>query len=139
MPAPVSPRILAVVNALPLRPSSRVLEIGCGPGAAARAVAARLTTGHILAIDRSAAAITRAAAVPVGRMSVRRVAAEDFTLEPGEKPYDLVFAIRVGGLDGRHPELGRRILQRLADATTPDARLFIDGGDPLREIAIPRS
>jgi cyclopropane fatty-acyl-phospholipid synthase-like methyltransferase len=28
----------AIVDALPLRPDSRVLEIGCGPGAAARAV-----------------------------------------------------------------------------------------------------
>jgi len=140
----VSPRILAVVNALPLRPDSRVLEIGCGPGAAARTVAARLTTGHILAVDRSAAAIAQAAAgaaeaVAAGRMSVRQVAAEDLVLEAGEEPYDLVFAIRVGGLDGRHPDVGRRILQRLAAATTPDARLFIDGGDPLRELPLPHA
>jgi trans-aconitate methyltransferase len=39
------------VAALPLQPHFRILEIGCGPGAAARAVAARLTTGHILAVD----------------------------------------------------------------------------------------
>jgi cyclopropane fatty-acyl-phospholipid synthase-like methyltransferase len=144
VPASVSPRILAVVDALPLRPDSRVLEIGCGPGAAARTVAARLGTGHILAVDRSAAAVDQARAgaaeaIAAGRMSVRRTAAQDFVLEPGEQPYDLVFAIRVGGLDGRHPEIGRRILERLARATTPDARLFIDGGNPLRELTIPRS
>ena len=143
MPASLSPRLAAIVNALPLRPHSRVLEIGCGPGAAARAVASRLGTGHILAVDRSAAAVAQAAAaaaeaVTAGRMIVRRAAAEDFVLEAGEEPYDLVFAIRVGGLDGRHPEVGRRILRRLADATTADARLFIDGGDPLRELSIPR-
>lgn len=68
-----------------------VLEIGCGPGAAARAVAARLTTGHILAIDRSAKAIAKASTASVtemvsGRMSVRQVAAEDFAPEPGEDP-----------------------------------------------------
>ena len=107
-------------------------------------VAARLDTGHILAVDRSAAAIAQAsagaaAAIRAGRMRVRHVAAEDFVLDDGEKPYDLVFAIRVGGLDGRHPEAGRRILRRIADATTADARLFIDGGDPLRELSIPRS
>ncbi|MEU4620355.1 methyltransferase domain-containing protein [Actinoplanes sp. NPDC023801] len=143
MPESVSPRLLAVVDALPLRPDSRVLEIGCGPGAAARTVAARLTTGHILAIDRSAAAVAQAlagaaGAIAAGRMSVRQVAAEDFELGAGEQPYDLVFAVRVGGLDGRHPALGRRILQRLAAATTPGARLFIDGGNPLREVPIPR-
>lgn len=140
----MSPRIVSIVNALPLLPHSRVLEIGCGPGAAARTVAARLGTGHILAIDRSAAAIARASAgateaIRAGRMSVRRVAAEDFVLETDEEPYDLVFAVRVGGLDGRHPDVGRRILSRLAAATTADARLFIDGGDPLRELPIPRS
>ena len=143
MTASVSSRILTLVNALPLRPHSRVLEIGCGPGAAARTVAARLATGHILAVDRSAAAVAQASAgaaeaIRAGRMSVRRVAAEEFVLEAGEEPYDLVFAFRVGGLDGRHPEAGERILRRLAVATTAGARLFVDGGDPLREITIPR-
>ena len=71
-------------------------------------------------------------------MSVRCVAAEDLTLADDEEPYDLVFAIRVGALDGRHPAAGILALQRIAAVTTPDARLFVDGGDPLREIVIPR-
>ncbi len=96
----LSPRMQAVVEALPLRPDSRVLEIGCGPGAAARAIAARLTTGHILAIDRSTAAIAQAKAaahdeIALGHMEVRHIAAENFVLQPGEAPYDLVFAVRV--------------------------------------------
>jgi hypothetical protein len=73
-----------------------------------------------------------------GRMDVRHIAAEDFVLQPGEAPYDLVFAVRVGALDGRHPEDGERALQRIALATTAKARLFIDGGDPLRELPIPK-
>ena len=52
-------------------------------------------------------------------MSVRCVAAEDLVLEDGEEPYDLVFAIRVGALDGRHPAAGIRALQRIAAVTTP--------------------
>jgi cyclopropane fatty-acyl-phospholipid synthase-like methyltransferase len=144
MPARLSPRLAAIVNALPLQPDSRVLEIGCGPGAAARAVAARFTTGHILAIDRSATAFAQAEAASVveiasGRMSVRQVAAEEFVLQAHEEPYDLVFAVRVGALDGRHPRVGQQVLRRIAKATTADARLFIDGGDPLVEIPIPRS
>jgi hypothetical protein len=71
-------------------------------------------------------------------MAVRHVTAEEFELQPGEAPYDLVFAVRVGALDGRHPKAGRETLKRIAAATTPDARLFIDGGDPLRELTIPR-
>jgi trans-aconitate methyltransferase len=142
MPPDLSPRLAAIVDALPLHPHSRVLEIGCGPGAAARAVAERLTTGHMLAIDRSASAIAQARAaaaqqIASGRMSVRRVAIEDFVLETDEEPYDIVFAVRVGALDGRHPTAGEQALQRIASATSVGARLFIDGGEPLREIPIP--
>ncbi|WP_328847525.1 SAM-dependent methyltransferase [Streptomyces sp. NBC_00258] len=143
MPIRLSPRLAAIVNALPLQPHSRVLEIGCGPGAAARAVARRLTSGSILAIDRSATAVAEAQTAAVedirsGRMSVRQVSAEDFVLQPHEEPYDIVFAVRVGALDGRHPEAGQKVLQRIAMATKAKALLFIDGGDPLRELLIPR-
>jgi trans-aconitate methyltransferase len=142
VPSALSPRLAAIVDALPVQPHSRVLEIGCGPGAAARAVAARLVTGHILAIDRSASAIEQARSagadeIAAGRMSVRHVAIEDLVLQAGEDPYDLVFAVRVGALDGRHPAAGERALQRIAAATTAGARLFIDGGSPLRELTIP--
>jgi hypothetical protein len=64
------------------------------------------------------------------------VAIEDFLLEPGEPPYDLAFAVRVGALDGRFPEAGRTALARIAAALTPAGRLFIDGGDPLRELPL---
>jgi cyclopropane fatty-acyl-phospholipid synthase-like methyltransferase len=118
-----------------------VLEIGCGPGAVARAVAEQLTTGHILAIDRSSAAIDQLKArskdqIASGRLSARRVAVEDFALADDEEPFDLVFAIRVGALDGRHPEAGKAAIARIAAATHPHARLLIDGGQPLRELPI---
>ncbi len=143
MGAPVSPRLLAIVEALPLAPGMRVLEIGCGPGAAAREVARRIGGGHVLAIDRSATAIAQAASacrdeIAEGRLSLRRVAAEEFALLPGERPFDLAFAVRVGALDGRHPAAGETALRRIAAALTPRGRLFIDGGDPLREMPLPR-
>ncbi|MFI0408556.1 SAM-dependent methyltransferase [Actinomadura sp. 3N508] len=138
---PLSPRLAKIVDALPLEPGMRVLEIGCGPGAAARAVAARLETGHLLAIDRSAKAVAQAQAtgadeIASGRMSVRQAAIEDFALEPGEAPFDLVFAVRVGALDGRHPEAGRAAKRCIAAALAPGGRVFIDGGDPLRELTV---
>lgn len=144
MPIRLSPRLAAIVDALPVQPDSRVLEIGCGPGAAGRAVARRLVTGHVLAIDRSAAAFAEARAaaaneIASGRMSVRHVAAEDFVLEAGELPYYIVFAVRVGAFDGRHPTARQQALQRIAMATRPGAKLYIDGGDPLRELSIPRT
>jgi protein-L-isoaspartate O-methyltransferase len=124
----LSPRLAAIVDALPLRPASRVLEIGCGPGAAARVVAERVS--YVLAIDRSAKAIAQARAIP-SAAEFRQVAIEDFVLEPGVAPFDLVFAVRVGALDGRHP--GEAAMRRIAEATTADARLFVDG----QEVVIP--
>lgn len=141
MPSGLSPRLAAVVDALPLQPHIRVLEIGCGPGAAARAVAARLVSGHILAIDRSARAVAQVRAnaaqeISSGRMSVRHVAVEHFTLEPDEAPFDLAFAVRVGALDGRHPRLAQQALEHIAAALGPGGRLLVDGGQPLREIPL---
>jgi hypothetical protein len=66
------------------------------------------------------------------------VAVEDFKLEAGEEPFDLAFAIRVGALDGRHPRAGIAARKRITAALTPTGRLFIDGGDPLREVALVR-
>ena len=142
MASDLSPRLAAIVDALPLKPGMRVLEIGCGPGAAARAVASRIGDGHILAIDRSATAISQArdgssTEIESGRMSVRQSAAEDFHLAPSEAPFDFAFAIRVGALDGRHPKAGEIALKRIAAALKPGGKLYVDGGDPLREISLP--
>jgi cyclopropane fatty-acyl-phospholipid synthase-like methyltransferase len=139
----VSPRLKAIVDALPLKPGVRVLEIGCGPGATAREIARRIGDGHVLAIDRSSKAIAQARVaaheeIAAGRLSLRQVAIEDFQLQPGEAPYDIALAVRVGALDGRHPELEETALHRIASALTPGGRLFIDGGDPLREQALIR-
>ena len=136
----LSPRLARIVAALPVTPRSRVIEVGCGPGAAARAVAAVLTDGGtLLAVDRSAAALaqlerTGADLIEAGRLRTRQVAVEDLLLEPGEERYDLAFANRVGALDGRHPALRPRAMARLREALTPDGRLFVDGTEvPLHE------
>jgi protein-L-isoaspartate O-methyltransferase len=136
----LSPRLAAVVDALPLRPGARVLEIGGAPGSAARAVAHRIGDGHILRSATGVAQITRLAAAEItaGTLSTRQVAVEDFKLEAGEEHFDLAFAIRVGALDGRHPRAGIAARKRITAALTPTGRLFIDGGDPLREVVLVR-
>lgn len=143
--ATLSPRLRAIVDALPLRPGLRVIEIGCGPGAAAREIADRVGPhGHVLAVDRSAKAIaqlTQAAAelIAAGRLTARQVAAEELALLPGEERYDLALAVRVGAFDGRHPDAGALALARLGRALVPGGRLFIDGGNPLRAVTVPPS
>ena len=122
----------------------RVIEIGCGPGAAAREVANRIgPDGHVLAVDRSTTAIERLVSsstdlMDSGRLRARVARADELTLEPDEKPYHLAFAVRVGVLDGRHPAHRDLALQRISAMLLPSGRLFIDGGDPLTELVLPR-
>ncbi len=136
--AELSPRLAAVLEALPLREGLRVLEVGCGSGALARAIADRVgPSGRVLGIDRSPLAVQAAErACDHGNLEVRVAAVEHFRLRGGERPFDLVVAIRVGALDGRHPELETEALTRLAAATVPGAPLFLDQGDPLVEVPL---
>ena len=140
MSSQLSPRLAAIVDALPLKEGLRVLEIGSGTGAAARAVAGRVgQRGFVLGIDRSATAIAQSKAgsgdlLAEGRLDFRQAAAETFELLSGEAKFDLAFAVRVGALDGRHPAAGEKVIARLRAALVPDAPLFIDGGNPLRMI-----
>ncbi|SFV37514.1 Methyltransferase domain-containing protein [Devosia crocina] len=138
----VSSRIAEAVAGLPLKPHLRVLEIGCGPGVAARLASRQLTRGMILAIDRSQKAIDQACAgsteeLATGRLDFRCVAAEDFTLAPDEQKFDLAFAMRVGALDGRHPELERQALGRIKAALSPEGILIIDGAAPIAAADLP--
>ncbi len=136
----LSGRLAAVVDALPLRPGMRVLEVGGAPGAAAREVARRVgPSGHVLVIDRSAKAVAltrrRAAAeIAAGVLDVRQVAVEEARLVPGEAPFDLAFACRVGVLDGRHPEATEKAVAALRSMLVADGEIYVDTGDPLRRL-----
>lgn len=130
----LSPRLRAVVDTLPLAPGQRVLEIGCGPGALARAIAGKVAPGTVVGIDRSARAIAQAMFLSAemlngGRLAFRQSAIEDFVLGQLEQPFDLVVAVRVGALDGRHPAAGRRAWPRIVAALAPGGRVFVDGAE----------
>lgn len=137
----ISQRLLKIVSALPLQNGMRVLEIGCGTGLAAREIAARFTNIYILGIDRSAKAIRQSiknctAAITAGKADFRRVAIENFDNIKEEGIFHLAFAIRVGALDGRHPEIELPALNNIARALCPEGKLFIDEGNQLKEISI---
>jgi SAM-dependent methyltransferase len=126
----VPARIAWAVDLLDPRPDERVLEAGCGPGVAAQLIGARLTTGRLLAVDRSATAVQRTAArvaglpVDVRQADLAAIGAEPAFTEAGfaEAAFDAAFTVNVNVFwtrpDG--PELGV-----LARALRPGGRLLI--------------
>jgi cyclopropane fatty-acyl-phospholipid synthase-like methyltransferase len=141
MESKLSKRLADIADALPLKEGLRVIEIGCGPGAMARELSRRIVNGHILAIDRSAKAIQQAVSgsqkeIETGKLSFKQVAIEKFELAPDEKLFDIAIAVRVGALDGRHPEIEKQSLLKIAQALTKTGKLFIDGGNPLKELSL---
>lgn len=105
MAGDLSPRLAAIVETLPLTPRLRVLEIGGGPGAAARAVAQKIGDGHILGIDRSAKAIALAKAeckaeIASGRLSFRQVAVRSLCSERARSPMTLRLRFGLAHLTG---------------------------------------
>ena len=140
MKSKISKRLEETVNALPLKEGLRILEIGCGTGVVAREIAARLNDVYVLGVDRSAKAIEQAvslsrAEISTGKLHFQKAAIEEYEFE-GDQLFDFAFAIRVGALDGRYPEIEHRALSNIAKALKPNGKLFIDGGSPLREINI---
>lgn len=134
----ISKRLLEIVEALPLKNGMRILEIGCGTGAAAREIANRIKNGYVLAIDRSAKAIAQAkknskTEIAHGKLKFIQSKIETFELDEWEDLFDMAFAVRVGALDGRHPEIEKEALQKISKALKKSGKLFIDGGNPLKE------
>lgn len=103
----------------------------------------RVGDGYVLGIDRSERAIAQALAasrdeVATGRLGFRVAAVEELELAADEERFDLAFAVRVGALDGRHPQLQRQALDRIATAVKPAGRLYVDTGDPLALVELRR-
>lgn len=112
------------LSRLRIEPRHRLLEIGCGGGTAVAAVAARLTTGHILAIDRSAAAVTRATQrnaehIARGVAEVRQVDLAQLAVDGGS--FDTIFALNVNLFLG--PDLS--IVAIIRRALRPRGRLVL--------------
>jgi len=143
MSGALSPRLRSIVDALPLRPGLSVLEIGCGPGACCREIARRIGHGFVLGIDRSAAAIAAARRTSQAEgapewLRFRHIAAEAYEALPSDPAFDVVFAVRVGALDGRHPQAGRMIVSRLAAVLSPHGAMYVEKEGKLVEVPVPR-
>src|SRR5688572_23206006 len=113
----ISKRLLAIVNLLPLKEGLRILEVGSGTGNAAREICSRFENIYVLAIDRSDKAIEQSVKnskdeIKSGKLKFQKAKIEEFELNE-EKLFDVAFAIRVGALDGRHPELEKKAKKKI--------------------------
>src|ERR671930_1094140 len=119
-------------------PDDLLLEIGCGPGVAVAMVCERLVGGKVVAIDRSATAISRATKrnaehVAAGRAVLRTVALEQ--LQPADvlgrrERFDKVFAMNVNLFWVRSPAKELDLVRRLL---APGGALYLFygyGGGP---------
>lgn len=94
----IPPRIRWAVDKMDVKPNDHVLEIGCGPGAGAELICARLETGKLFAIDRSESGVDRTKRrchqhVESGRLTVRQI--DLATLRVPVKRLHKVFAFNV--------------------------------------------
>jgi trans-aconitate methyltransferase len=94
----VPARITWAVGVLDVQPNDQVLEIGCGPGAAAEVICGRLQKGKLFAIDRSESGVDRTKRrnkkyIEAGRLTVRQI--DLATLRVPVKRLDKVFAFNV--------------------------------------------
>ena len=140
MKSKISKRFEEILTALPLKEGQRILEIGCGTGVVAREIVKRVNDVYVLGLDRSAKAIEQSvtgsrAEISSGKLHFLKTAIEEFEFD-GNNLFDFAFAIRVGALDGRHPEIEEKALSNIAKALKKNGKLYIDGGNPLQVIDI---
>jgi len=125
----MSERLRRIVDQMNIRPSDRVLEIGCGHGVAATMVCEFLEGGRLTAVDRSKKMIDAASRrndvyVEAGRAEFL---CSDFeTLDLGSRRFDKIFAVRVG-LFWREPERARALAERWL---APGGELFVEYDEP---------
>lgn len=106
-------------------PSDRLLEIGPGPGVAARLVADELVDGCLVAIDRSEVAVRRTTErnerhVAAGKVIVRHCPLERFDGSGG--PFDKIYAINVNLLWVRD---AKDELRRITTVLKPGGALYL--------------
>ena len=120
-----SDRLAWAVGCLGVRPSDRVLELGCGHGVAVSLVCERLRDGHVVAIDRSATMTATAVRrnrehVAAGRATILTAALHEADL--GGRRFDKVFGVHFPPLLRGD---GARELAAIAGHLVPGGSLYV--------------
>lgn len=120
----IPPRLLWAVETLDVQPDDRILEVGCGRGLAVERICEQLSSGKIIAIDRSAKAIEAAQVrnarwIASGRAGFQTAALADVSL-PGER-FNKIFAVNVN-VFWLKPDRELAAIRRLL---APDGALYL--------------
>lgn len=110
---------------LAVEPDDRLLEVGCGGGAAVALICERLETGTITAIDRSPLQVERATRRNAGQIAAGRATirvADIADVEPEAEPFSKVFAINVNVF---WVEPAAKELERIAQLLGPSGALHL--------------
>src|SRR5919205_3130453 len=112
------------VQLLDIQPTDRVIELGCGPGVAIAALAARATRGLVVGVDHSQVMIGQArrrnrAAIQAGRVRLIHTPVERLSI--GDGPFDAALAVNTVGM---WPDPTAR-LRELARLLRPGGRIAL--------------
>ena len=112
------------VRLLDVQPTDRVIELGCGPGVALAAIAARANRGFVVGVDHSQVMIGQArrrngAAIRAGRVLVINTPVESLSLR--DVPFDAALAVNTVGM---WPDPTAR-LRELARLLRPGGRIAL--------------
>jgi cyclopropane fatty-acyl-phospholipid synthase-like methyltransferase len=118
-------RIRWAIEILDLQPDDRLLELGCGGGAAVSLACERLRSGSITAIDRSPTMVARATErnaenIASGRARIELGEVQDLELE--QAAFTKVFAVNVNLFWTRSPAEELDSIRRLLE---PDGLLYL--------------
>lgn len=121
----VPARLRWALAVLDPQPDEQLLEVGCGPGVLASLICARLGTGRLLTLDRSAVAVRRtrernAEQLAAGRLGVQQADLADAELPAASLDQALAVDVNVFWVRDPGPELG--VLLR---ALRPGGRLHL--------------
>lgn len=89
------------VELLDIKPSDRVIELGCGPGVAVAALASRARQGLVIGVDHSAVILRHARrrnASAIEQRRVRLVHASVEHLPVADAPFDAALAVNTVGM-----------------------------------------
>jgi len=129
MPAKIADRLVWAVEVLDVSPSDRLLEIGCGSGVAVSLICDRLSSGRMVAIDRSAAMIRLASKRNREHLASGKVAFQASALDEvdlGRQRFNKAFAVNVE-LFSQQPTRELEILHR---HMAPGGTLFLFNQPP---------